>query len=160
MPYKPPVVPLSKTERITKVKGIPEINEENYILVGFRQATGADTDKRQTFNFTPFTRTYVEGSEYGVDTYNVPGKPIGERWAFDVYLTMTECDILDPAKTEDAPLFKFSEVNGLRRVAGSFEEFYKKFGALPDGIKIAIHDVCLECNPTWAGFDDEDEEGN
>lgn len=155
------VAPISIQKRITKVRGISSITEENPVSVAFRQATGEETDKRQTFNFTPFTRTYSDESNYGIDKYEAPGRPIGERWAYDVYLTMTECDIqVQGTDGEPKPMFHFAEVDGRRRIPGVFDNFYKKFNTLPDALRAAIHDSCLECNPTWAGATGDTDEGN
>jgi hypothetical protein len=75
-------------------------------------------------------------------------KPVGERKAYEVFLTMSACDIeVDESKS----LFRFSEIDGLRRVAGSHEEFLKKWGRLPKQVTSAIHLKCIEANPTW-GF--------
>jgi hypothetical protein len=161
MPFVVSLVPTSTERKITKVKGIPSITEENPIVVSFRQATGEETDKRQVFNFTPFTRTYSDESNYGIDKYEAAGKPVGERWAYDIWLTLTDCDIeAQDEKGATGPMFKFSEINGVRKVAGAFEPFYKRFNTLPDALREAIHDACLECNPTWAGGQEETEEGN
>lgn len=161
MPFVVSVVPTSKDKRITQVRGIPSITEENPVHVSFRQATGEETDKRATFNFTPFQRTYRADSDYGIDSYDRPGKPVGERWAYDIYLTMSDCDIMVEADGVQKPMFAFVELNGVRKIAGNFEKFYKAFNALPDGLREAIHDACLEVNPTWAGIrDEETEEGN
>ncbi len=139
--------------RITKVVGLPEIDEENPILVSFRQATNAEDIKRDEYVSVPITRRYASGDDLPSEQFQL--KPVALRQAYEVYLTMASCDIIDEDNT---PLFKFSEVNGARKVAGDFSTFQKKWGRLPSSVCDAIYLKCLDSNPEWGfNFGDDDE---
>jgi hypothetical protein len=151
-----PVAELEKHFTITKVRGILEITEEEPVKVAFRQATEGESRKREDFISVPVTRSWSEESDFAQERYQL--KPAGARRAYEVYLTLSACDILD---AEENPLFKFSELNSVRRVAGGFEKFEARWGLLPNSLAIAIHEKCIEANPDW-GFQwlsDEDAEG-
>jgi len=139
-----PVAELEKQFTITEVDGIPEIDTDTPVVVAFRQATEGDNVKRDGFISVPITRSYTDDSDYAHDRFQL--KPVGERKSYEVYMTMTECDI----EGEDGTAyFKFSEINGARHIAGSFEKFQKRWGELPPALAKAIHNKCIEANPTW-----------
>lgn len=148
MPYKvPSVADLERNLPITIVFGVPEITPDNPIKVSFRQARNReDTLLQNWIQQEPAVYEYGEGSSVRQE---VKSRPDMERRAYEIYLTMTACDIVSE---DDTPLFKFSELNDTRKVAGSFDKFLDKCGDLPTSITRALHLKCIEATPEWAFY--------
>jgi len=157
MPFQlPPVAELEKEFVINEVPGIPAIHEDNTIVVVFRQATEDEDAKREAFINVPVRTSYDTQGVFEGETRQP--KTVAERRTKEVHLTMSACDILGE---DGKPLFAFAEVDGKRRLTGTFSDFKKKWGLLPKPITVALHDRCIEANPDW-GFrwlTDEDLEG-
>lgn len=156
MPFRlPPVADLEKDFEIVEIEGFPEIDESDPIRGSFRQAT--EEEDLQRDRFVNVTVRYQFNSGGMIDSESRKPKTGSERRAYEVYLTLSSCDILDE---NDKPLFRFSDINGLRRVAGKWENFQKVWGKLPKSISTAIHVKCVETNPDWGltwALPDEDE---
>ena len=145
MPYQiPAIADLEQSTTITEVPGIPEINKENPIAVVFRQATEEEDSMRERFVNVPVTMNY--GDLGFVESRTHEPKTLNEIRAYEVYLTLADCDIVE---VQEKKLFKFENVNGLRKLRDSFPEFQKKWGRLPKPITMAIHHKCLDANPDW-----------
>lgn len=76
--------------------------------------------------------------------------------ALEVYLTLTDCNIVvpkiaNPEKADDyKPAFRFAtEANGRSRVSMTKDEFLEVWGMLPQNWADAIHKAVLEVNPQW-----------
>ncbi len=152
MPFKlPSVAELEVQYTIKNVPGYVTDDEDSWIRVSFRQATEAETLKRESFAQNPYKREWRSDEDSAtptvyaetVDNY----KPLGERWAFDVYLTLTSCDIFD---RDDTPLFTFISTSDGMTVVGTFPEFLKAWGKLPTPVANALHARCYEANPDWS----------
>ena len=156
-----PLAELSKETTIIKISGIPEISEDSPIVVAFKQATEYEAMERDDFLAQPVELEIKDGM-YANERRRP--RTFARRRAFEVYLTMTACDILNE---NGKPLFNFAEMDGVKKFAGSYEAFLKKWGKLPLPVADAIHEKCIEVNPDWSFFaslrnnaDEEDAEGN
>jgi hypothetical protein len=165
MPFQlKPVSELEKNLLITYVPGIPDISKDESISISFRQGTEMESRLVADFEMTPVTRSWdfaENGTARNAQQFSIKSKdqPLLLRYAYEVYLTMTATDILN---SDGSPLFKFADSDGTKKVAGSFDNFLKKWGRLPTSLAIAIHDGCLQANPDWAPagrIDDDEPEG-
>ena len=145
MPFRlPPVAELEKNFEITDVEGFPEIDEADPIKGSFRQAT--EEEDLQRDRFVNVIVKYSFNAEGVIDGESRKPKTGSERRAYEVFLTLSSIDIADE---NNRPLFKFSDINGLRKVAGKWENFQKLWGRLPKAVSTAVHAECVNTNPDW-----------
>ena len=144
---------VSTLEQSTTIKFVPGFDAiiptdpSTHVNVGFRQATAREDMLRDSWaNEDPSVFEYKRGDSNGSMRQQVRMKPERERRAYDVFLTMSSCDI---QMAEGKLLFRFSEMDGQKRVPGSFEDFKTKWGKLPTSLALAIHLQCLKVNQDW-----------
>ena len=70
-----------------------------------------------------------------------------ERWAFQVYMTLTDTgNLLD---TRGDQLFKFTQKDDYRSVKGGFKVFQEQYGSLPSVVTSSILTAVYQVNPDW-----------
>ena len=112
---------------------------ETYVVI--RQATRQENEQRAS-QFADATFEWQDDLVRGHQTLN----PLTME-AFEVFLTMADCNIIGK---DGSPLFKFKDEDGGKRsFDGSFAEFQKRFGQLPDSVADEIHDKVYAHNPQW-----------
>jgi hypothetical protein len=117
---------------------------ETYIVV--RQPTQKQRMAREQFVERETTRQYSleDGRQMGISS------PITfeERRAYEIFLTMVECNVLDT--DGETPLFPTRELNGKKSLALTWEQFQKAIGKIVDDALVeALHNATLEVEPTW-----------
>ena len=157
------VAPLNKEFRI---KRGPGLSEDDPIIVGFRQASEADVDKRQEMLSRRLERRWGDDADNDYSESLELVNPSRQR-AVEVFLTLTSCNIQEETPghsdkpAEERPwrdVFTFAKTNGQTRLnAKNFDAFSKKWGRLDPDWALSIHTCCLIVNPTWglAIYDEE-----
>ncbi|MFC1975037.1 hypothetical protein ACFLXQ_01405 [Chloroflexota bacterium] len=153
MPFQLPAVSqLANDFEITEIEGYEYVTPENSISGSFRQATEGDSLKRDDFITVPVKTNYDS-----LTTTSETRKPktLRERYAYEVYLTLTSLDLL---LRDGKPLCQFRDVAGVARVKGTFAEFKERWGTVDTPVAMAIHNECVKANTSWyfAIPDDDD----
>lgn len=133
------VVPISVTRKILKA-GKLDFSEDP-IIVRFDQATEGEIFDREAFN-QAVTETVFSPEGGRVVRTKSPAWP--EIRAYDIYLTMRECNLTRKGK----PLFTFDKKSG--RPGGSYADFLAVWKTIhPPDIAEVLYVECLRCNPQW-----------
>jgi len=155
-----PFIPLADTKEYTIT---PQgVDEDDPIVVSFKQATEGENAAREEALQSDWFQEYDKSK--GADYHRVAiGMTLErERVATEIFLTLTACNIEVPAikqgeyvtdkegNVKSKPLFKFSEVNGRRKLIGTIREFRTKLDTLPSQWVDEIHEKCIITNPYWS----------
>lgn len=145
--------------KITKkpvIKRYPlESDEEGEAWVEFRQARRGEDERRQGL-LDDMSYLYDENGNFSGFR---PNNSRGEIEAFDIYQTLTGCNIV--YDEDDEPVFPFKESNGFPRLDLTETEFKRRWDSLPSELAAEIVKLCHQHNPNWAWFNEgtnEDDE--
>ncbi len=157
-----PIIPLAQEEEFTII--IPgEVEEDDPIVVKFRQATEGDNRAREKELQGKWWQEIDDNTN--VRRVAVEAALSRNRAAVEMYLTMSYCNIQvpvlkkgEPVLDEDGvpktkPLFTFTNKNGVHRVTDrSLRDFMAKLDRIPSPWVDKMHEKCLEVNPYWSPF--------
>lgn len=149
------VAPLA---REFKIRGVVGVEDNDPIVVRFKQAREKDVYTRQTMLAQRVERRWapedMESFAEIVDAIN-PSR----RRAIEVWLTMLSCNVEEEAPNGSLRLmFPSVQLNGTEKLnVKDFDAFERKWGELDPEWALAIHTACILVNPTWgiAIYDDE-----
>lgn len=132
-------VPIEQTIKLLDV----DPDGDTYVVV--RQPTQRERLKREQFLESATTRSYSQAdNQVGVQSKIA----FEERRAYEVFLTLVECNIKDTDGETD--LFPTRELNGRKSLALTWEQFQKALGKVVDNAVVeALHHAALEAEPTW-----------
>lgn len=110
-------------------------------FIAVRPATFAENSKRDA-RFSRFRRVIEDDGDARLES----DIDLSELYAYEIYLTLAECDIeVEKPDGSTRKLFRFRN----NKLAMSFDQFVEALGYLPDEIVRWIHDKVIETNPQW-----------
>ena len=149
-------------EKIEMASGdLPGCDEDDKLVVSFRQATESQKLQRQQLLTKPLRRVWDTDGDTDSTTFSEVMEiiPFAQRRMVDIYLTLTGSNI---DRQDGKPLFKFRKnKNGSLEIDGTLDEFQNLYGSITQSEWIEfMYDCCLKVNPTFGFSGDIKENGD
>jgi hypothetical protein len=125
-------------------------NDGESTTVTIKQASQLEHERRQNL-FSTLERKFSELKPEEVTL--VQNIPMEELKRLETWLTLCDCNILDP---DGKALFPSKQKSGAPSLSMTKTQFGKAWGSLPPDVAEEIHEKVLEVNFMWRGRSGED----